>query len=378
MKIALVYDVIYPWVKGGAEKRLWELGTRLAARGHDVHFFGMKFWEGPAHIERDGVHFHGICQPVGLYTGGRRSIREATWFSVHLLLPLMQERCELIDCQQFPYLSCISAKIVASAQRTPLIITWIEVWDEYWFEYLGAGGWVGKTIEKRLARLRDPGIAISNLTARRLKECYDRPVQAIVPVGIDIPWVRSIPPAAEKTDLIFVGRLIREKNADLLVGAVKILKKGHPGIRVAIVGEGPEEERLKAMIGEDQLGGSVSLHPFFPDHRDLIAFLKASKVFVLPSVREGFGISALEALACGLPVVTVDHPANAVRDLVTGESGFVSSCSPKDLAEKIGLALENHESMRTACIRAAEPYSWDQIVTDLERFYGSVIRCGKE
>jgi L-malate glycosyltransferase len=376
MKIALVYDVIYPYVKGGAEKRLWEIGTRLASRGHDVHLFGMKFWEGPARIEREGVHLHGVCQPVGLYSGGRRSIREAVWFSLHLVLPLMRERCDLIDCQQFPYLSGISAKIVASAQKNPLIITWIEVWGDYWYEYLGSAGRIGRFVEKRLARFRDPKIAISQLTARRLMGLYNRPVHAIVPVGIDIPLLRSIPPSAEQTDLIFAGRLIREKNADLLVSAVKILRERFPGIRVAIIGEGPEQGRITAMIEENRLGTCITLHPFFTDHRDLIASLKASKVFVLPSVREGFGISALEALACGLPVVTVDHPANAVRDLVTEESGFVSSGSPEDLAEKIGLALENHEAMRASCIRAAETYAWDRIVTDLERFYESQVRLG--
>ena len=46
MKIAFVYDVIYPYVKGGVEKRVWELATRLSRRGHDVHLFGMKFWDG--------------------------------------------------------------------------------------------------------------------------------------------------------------------------------------------------------------------------------------------------------------------------------------------------------------------------------------------
>jgi len=46
MKIAFVYDVIYPYVKGGVEKRVWELAVRLSCRGHEVHIFGMKFWQG--------------------------------------------------------------------------------------------------------------------------------------------------------------------------------------------------------------------------------------------------------------------------------------------------------------------------------------------
>jgi len=256
------------------------------------------------------------------------------------------------------------------------VITWIEVWGDYWYEYLGLSGWVGRSLEKRIARFRNPVIAISHLTARRLRELYNRPVQAIVPVGIDFPTLRSVPPAPEQTDLIFIGRLIREKNPELLVSAVKLLSVRFPGIRVAIIGEGPEQETIRALIDTGGLGSSITFHPFFSDHRDIIACLKASKVFVLPSVREGFGITALEALACGLPVVTVDHPANAIGDLVTNENGFFSSCSPEDLAEKIGCALERHEAMRTACILTAEAFGWDRIVTDLERFYESLVRSG--
>ena len=374
MKIALVYDAIYPYVKGGAEKRLWELAIRLARRGHDVHLFGMKFWDGPAVIERDGVHLHGVCRPFSLYSGGRRSIRQAVWFSFRLFFPLLKEKWDIIDCQQFPYLPCFSAKLVSLLKRTPLVITWIEVWGDSWTGYLGTAGLVGRWVEKRLAFFRDPAIAISSLTARRLGELYSRPVQAVVPVGIDCPGIRATPPAPGKTDLIFVGRLIREKNADLLVSATAILRKGRPGIRVLIIGEGPEQEKIGTLIRNSRLEAVVSLVPFFADHQDVIASMKASKVFVLPSVREGFGITTLEALACGLPVVTVDHPANAARDLVSEQTGLLSTGTPEDLAEKIDCALRNHEAMRNACIRAAESFAWDRVVDDLESVYGSVVR----
>ena len=54
MKIAFVYDVIYPYVKGGVEKRIRELAVRLSSRGHDVHIVGMKYWEGPDTLKMDG------------------------------------------------------------------------------------------------------------------------------------------------------------------------------------------------------------------------------------------------------------------------------------------------------------------------------------
>jgi glycosyltransferase involved in cell wall biosynthesis len=96
-------------------------------------------------------------------------------------------------------------------------------------------------------------------------------------------------------------------------------------------------------------------------------------VFVLPSTREGFGIAALEALGCGLPVVTIDHPANAVCDLITEKTGVICSPAPEDLAIGIRKALHHHEQMRDACRAAAETYDWDRIVDQAEHYYQSLI-----
>lgn len=57
MKLALIYDAVFPWEKGGAQKRVWELARRLAD-DHDVHLYGMHYWDGPVVIEREGVSIH--------------------------------------------------------------------------------------------------------------------------------------------------------------------------------------------------------------------------------------------------------------------------------------------------------------------------------
>ena len=87
---------------------------------------------------------------------------------------------------------------------------------------------------------------------------------------------------------------------------------------------------------------------------------------MLPSTREGFGITALEALACGLPVVTVDHPANAICDLITENNGFLCSLSAEDLADKISHALLHHAEMRNACIASADSLDWNRIIQILK------------
>ncbi len=377
MKIAFVYDVIYPYVKGGVEKRVWELATRLTRRGHEVHLFGMKFWDGENILIREGVFLHGVCPVQKLYFGGRRTIWQALYFSIHLISPLLKERFDIIDCQQFPYFSCFSAKFFSKLKKIPLIITWHEVWGEYWYEYLGWKGFVGKTTERLVARLTLENVAVSKTTAKNLNNlgfCHEI---KIIPNGIDLTRIRSISPSSESWDIIFVGRLIREKHADLVIHAVNLLQHKNPDIRAVIIGEGPEYNTLKNLVNVKKIDNPIHLSGFYRDHDYLIAQLKSSKVFVLPSTREGFGITALEALACGLPVVTADHPANAIGDLITENNGFLCSLSAQDLADKISLALQHYIVMRDACIVSAESFDWDSITSDVESYYQSVIEIQK-
>src|SRR5512136_252867 len=119
MKIAFIYDVIYPFVKGGVEKRVRELAVRLSARGHDVHIIGMTYWKGSDSLEKDGVILHGICPAQPLYADGRRNIREALSFGIHLIPFLMREKFDVIDCQQFPYFSCFPVKMASVMKKIP-------------------------------------------------------------------------------------------------------------------------------------------------------------------------------------------------------------------------------------------------------------------
>jgi glycosyltransferase involved in cell wall biosynthesis len=236
---------------------------------------------------------------------------------------------------------------------------------------------VGKITERQVARLTSENVAVSKTTARNLKNLGTCHVTHIIPNGIDLGRIRLISPSSETGDIIFVGRLIKEKHADLLIHAVELLRLEFSDIRVLIIGEGPEYLKLKHLIDEKKIHDSIHLCRFYPNHDDLMAQLKSSKVFVLPSTREGFGISALEALACGIPVVTVDHPANAIRDLITENNGFLCPLSAEDLAKTMCLALLHHKEMRNACTKSADSFDWENITSDIEFYYQSVIASKK-
>ncbi|MFN3805270.1 MAG: glycosyltransferase family 4 protein [Pyrobaculum sp.] len=355
MKIAYIYDAVYPWVKGGGEKRVYELARRLAARGHEVHWFGLKWWDGPRHIEWNGVHLHGVGTWDTLYVKGRRSVGEAIYFAIKTLLKL-GGKFDVVDSQQFPYLHNFAAKL----RRLDFIITWHEVWGRYWLRYLGRPGLFGMLAERLATRLTRRHVAVSKRTARELEKMgvYAR----MIPNGVDVEKIEKIKPSPEESDVIYVGRLVREKRVDLLLKAARLLKKWIPDLRVVVIGDGPERPRLEKLAR----GLDVKFTGFL-QYEEVIARMKSSKVFVLPSEREGFGIAVLEANAAGLPAVVVRHEMNAAVDLIEeGKNGYVAEPNEADLAEKIHRAMGH---MRQTSVEYAKMYHWDKITDAVEAYY---------
>jgi glycosyltransferase involved in cell wall biosynthesis len=373
MKIAFVYDAVYPYRIGGVEKRICELSKRLAQRGHEVHIFGLKEWVGDASFVRNGVFYHGVGQSRPFYSNGRRSAVEALYFGWKVQEPLLKQHFDIIDCQNFPYFSCLSAAFAAKMRHSPLVITWHEVWNDYWYEYLGISGFTGKAIEKLTSRLSDNLVAVSDLTKKDVMSMRKDVSISVIPNGIDFSHINAIQPSGIHSDIIFTGRLLKEKNVELLIRAVAIIRKELPDVRCIIAGDGPARDSLQNLVNECNLAENITFTGFLKNHDELIALMKSSLVCASPSTREGFGIAALEAMACGLPVVTVDAPKNAVLELVNEKTGRVSSLVPKDFAELIIECLNKRKLMTESCIVSAKDCNWEKIVDKTEDYYSKVM-----
>src|SRR5579885_210697 len=226
-KLAIVYDAIYPFVKGGTEKRNYEISKRFAQKGYEVHIYGMKWWKGENVIQMEGVYLHGICKPMQLYTkNGKRSILQAIYFGLHCL-KLIQEDFTILDVNHMPFFSLYSAKCIALIKKKKLYATWNEVWGRnYWVEYLGKFGNIAYLIEWLSARMPDKIIAVSEHT--RTKLIQDLKVKkeiVVIPNGIDLKEIVKVKPSENKSDIIFAGRLLSHKNVDYLIESIRLLKK---------------------------------------------------------------------------------------------------------------------------------------------------------
>jgi len=373
MKIAFIYDAVYPWVKGGAERRVYELAKKLTLRGHEVHWYSIGWWwpeKGRTDIEMDGIFLHGVSEPMELYSEDRRSIKEALGFGLHLLRPLMRENFDVIDCQGFPFFSSFTAKLHELLGKSHLIITLHEVWGDYWYDYLGKTGFFGKLVERSMLGLTDQFITVSKKTEIDLQKIKKTENSTVIPNGIDYDMIQKIEPNSNFSDILFVGRLIKEKNVETLIRSLPIVKENYPNINCMIVGDGPERNLLEKLVDNLDLSGNVHFHGFMNNYDEIIGSMKSTKVFVLPSIREGFGMVVIEANACGVPVVVVNHPMNAAKDLVVdGVNGYIVEPEPDVMALKIIKSIENRAKTRDKCIEMSAKYDWDKIVDRLEEVY---------
>jgi glycosyltransferase involved in cell wall biosynthesis len=371
-KIAFVSDSVYPFNTGGKEKRLHDISTRLSAQGYDVTIYCMQWWNGPDTIVRDGVTLRAISPYYPLYTGERRSIAEAVMFALHCF-KLIWEDFDVIEVDHIPHPVLFTMKLVCLLKGKEMIVTWHEVWGEqYWSTYLGMAGTLAYWIEKVSVWLPNTIISVSEHTTRALNNILGRQKGVItIANGVDVAAVLESTPSYRTSDIVFSGRLLSHKNVDALIQAIPLLKKTRPDISLTIIGEGPEKQKLQTLVQDLDLSENISFLDFFEEHSDVYAAMKSSQVFVLPSTREGFGIVVLEANACGLPVVTIDHPENAARDLIyDGENGVLTTLDKQDLAFAIQKSFEM-KRMQDDYLKYVEKYDWDRLITGLVAAYNT-------
>jgi glycosyltransferase involved in cell wall biosynthesis len=360
----LVYDAVYPYQKGGGERRFRALAEQLAAAGCEVDLYGMRGWKGRAPVQvSPRVRLHGLCRSRRMYTGsGRRSILQSILFGL-ACFKLIGRRFDVIDCCGFPFFSLFSCRVVAAVRRRPLVSTWHEVWGPaYWRDYLGPiGGRIGALVERVAVTLPDRIICPSRMTGRRVVTDlgYRRPV-FLLPNGVDAGLADAVPPTDREVDVVFVGRLIPDKNVDLLLRALARLAADGRPVRGLVVGDGPERRRLEQLRCELGLDSSVTFTGSLVGSDDVLSAMKAAKVLVLPSTREGFGMVVLEANACGVPVITVSSPSNAAAELIHhGRNGWVVPPDVDALADAVRDAVTTPAPAGVAA-HVAE-YSWERL-----------------
>ena len=360
MKILIVSEMSVPYSIGGGEVRYALLARELVRRGHDVTWLSMRQRESPDEEMIDGVrHLHRgprIASPPS------RPLFVMLRFMFTAFVHILTHRYDIVDTQTYAplppvWLACLLSrqKMVATihdtSSRPVATATHAPVEDDQWLSRRDR--FIVRPVEKLLYRLPYRRIvtdteAVKAVLADRFGVNPQRMVT--VPCGIDIDAIVAAPAAAERADVVFVGRLVPHKHAEDFLQAVaavgeRRVARGCSALTAAVIGSGPlasEMRSLAASLGvlpapgehEPRLGASPSTAVVeftgpLTDHAAVIGRIKSAGVLVLPSTREGFGLVLAEAMACGKPCVAYDVPA--VREtLANGEAGVLVPCRDVD------------------------------------------------
>jgi D-inositol-3-phosphate glycosyltransferase len=247
-------------------------------------------------------------------------------------------------------------------------------------------------VEGELAQQADLLIASTSDEANELTDAYGADPERVfmVPPGVDLATFQPMDRAVARRELgygservlLFVGRLERLKGVEVAIRALALLRdRQHDDVRLLILGEDShegdesEKDRLKAIASETGVRDRVDFVGSVA-HHELPYFYAAADVCVMPSYSESFGLVALEAQACGCPVVAsgVSGLRSVVRDEVSGY--LIDEHDPAAYAERIGRLLADRELAQQMGRRGsllAQRFSWKRTADRLEELFGTVV-----
>lgn len=288
-----------------------------------------------------------------------------------------KEKLDIVDGYSFlTYSAPLWAAFLTKAKG---FLTYHEVWVGSWTKNTGSWkGIFGEILERLVllsAKIRDLNfISVSSFTkAQLVKQGIPKNKISVINNGVTLSDYSSIKAAdALQPKVCFVGRLTKNKRVEDLIAAASILKPKVKGLKVLIVGSGPEEESLKKLAREKSLSKTVEFSGFLESHRKVLESLKSSTVFCSPSIVEGFGITLVEAIASGVPYVCSDIPpfmeisdkGKGGLHFKQGDAGSLADNLYRLLTDK-ALYRRCVEEERRLCPR----YDWTEIASELEEAY---------
>ncbi|UCH84758.1 MAG: glycosyltransferase family 4 protein [Candidatus Latescibacterota bacterium] len=347
---------------GGAEVHMHEILRRLVTNGHEVTYFVSGYEGGSEEDEHDGI----------------RIVRKGHWFNANFVLPhhvrgfLKDHPADLVleDINKIPFfLPRLTAHRVVPIiphlfgttvfrETNPLFAAYVYFWE--------------RLIPFVYNRCRFVVISPStkdDLVARGIPAGQID----VVLCGLDHATYRVLDGVERfgKPTIIHFGRLRKYKSIDVVIDAVALVRERLPEARLMIAGGGPEERNLIDFVKRRGLTHAVQFLGTL-ETSELVKLLNRAHLFLNASPKEGWGLTVVEANACGMPVVASRRPGlqDSVKD---GETGYlVEYGNPRAFADKAIELLTDAERWRRmsgAAVGWARSLTWERTGREMEDIF---------
>lgn len=347
---------------GGAEKQMGLLAKYLKLRGISISLVYGKY----SALGRHPEFLSGYDRTFFLNAAHKHDPRH--YFGLKKILRM--EKFDLVHLHLWNPGACRYAFFAATRAGVPVITT-----EHDPFELYGLKRWIKKACLRRTAHT----IAVSQDNQADLQAWYGIPDDRITVVfnGIELePFLNNqvranLPVHSGDTVITCVAELHERKGHDDLLKAFQRLGSAFPKLHLMLVGSGPRQKEL-----QKNWGSNYRIH-FLGWRDDIPQILKASDLFVLPSPKEAFGLSVLEAMASGVAVIATN--SGGLKDIIeNGKSGLlVPPANPEKMAEAIITLLCNPNQKRDleeAALKRVQSFSAERMANETLKIYSSVLR----
>jgi len=342
------------WV-GGMERRFLEISSRLTALGAEMFTLEYKpslseIWSSPKQYHSIGVQ-------------GRERYRKHTILETFRLILLSLGACIKFRCNVLYVcdrtlsgkLYIIPSYLTSLLCRKPLVIV---------FHHLRQQDYNEKNLITLSAyRQAKVIIAVSQATAKEIEKTFKVRRIIVTGNGVDLEKFQKLKNQQKIYDAIYFGRICKEKGIHTLLYAWKIVRQKMPSAKLFLMGGGEDKAECyyRELAKKLKLDRNVAFSGLISD-QDALSMLNSSKIFVLPSTEEGFGLTVVEAMATGLPCILSDIPA--LRENFYSSAVFVKPQDAEELAQAILTLLSNPEKrkkLKEKGRRLVKQFSWDDV-----------------
>ena len=373
------YDKDY--AHGGTEIAAYNLAVNMAERGHEIDVFTASINSKDSVETSEGMKIHRYSTNLSIASAN---------LSLKLMYKPLDENVEIVHAHYNIPLPDLSASRYAKKKNLPFVITYHADAQETGGNFIRntATALYNRYVLDRVLSNADAIIATSNSyidESKYLGKYRDK--IKVVPNGINLRDFKvdlskeecrsrlGLP--CDKKIILFFGNVVAYKGPDVLLNAFEIIKKSYPDVILLYAGRGGMQADLQKLSEEMSISDSVIFAGFVEEELKPLYYHSAD-IFCLPSVTlaEAFGIVNLEAMACGLPVVS--SKLGGIPDVIqNGKNGIiVEPGNVEALANALLKLLEDDELQVKMSLEGksmSEDYSWTKIAEETEKIYENLL-----
>jgi len=366
-KVSIFYDADYATMEGGGQKRLFEISKKINEEiNSEINWISFKFWDDGKSFSKDGINYYGFINRPSFYNKhGSRSSFEPILYLLNCLICIPKYiKSNTFIIGQWPLLHVLPLIVLGLVFKKNIYIEWWETLQSQWLKR-GFLGKIGAFIERLIIRTSTyvTFIVECNSEKELILKINKKAKVTIIENGVDLDSYK-FNENNKIYDFICLGRLVPQKNIDMVINAVGIIKDKGNDINLCIVGDGPCRKQLELLIIRNNLESNITMTGFLENDKDKINYIQKSKIGII--VQDGVGrgnVVINELMAAGLPIIAAGTP-NGIDPsyIIEGKNGyFLNTLDYNELAKLMNSMLvnkEDTESMSLYLKKNAYNLSW--------------------